>query len=566
MDVDVLPGGVMSAVQLHTLSVDLAASLTDTLTNPTPSTPRSWHAVTFPTYAAVRRTMTDAPPAAAAQVTPEAAVKSLPLRSLPPPPSSEARAHSWRSLDRPSARTNPPQRPLRARSRPRSARHHSATDASAPALPRPKPTRPPPAPAASFTSTASAAGSAHGMRRRFADRQDGSVADDNCLVRAANSMPARAFSARGARWDDGKRPGTAALNRSPRTSFTTSRHAAGMGRVPRYAGGDGEDCPAANAFAAERLVRTEGPQLFRRLELPRAGVGVGVASAGRADGRVDVRAYDGAALRRGPHGSAAQRNLQAPIAVKAKVSPSSSGIVASPTSSASSSRESSVGYGRLGMLPAVKTVQPKANANPSVADVIGDDAAPPLGLAGTLGKRGRFTHRLVQRHFVLEGTKLSNYRTREDVKPSWQRSIQGAHVITKERSHQIIIAMGKKRVILYAANGEDTRDWADALGRAAYGVSADGDARVFRYGGDVDTDCGTASAGDRSWSTRLHSAKVAADRAACTDSDWKRNYDTLKKEREHRVHTAVQTDLKTPRHAPLHSQSHRGGIVVTNGT
>lgn len=90
---DTLPGGVLSAVQLHTLSVDLAVSLTDTMTESKPAAPQSWHAVTFPTYAAVRRTMTNE----SASMMPSAFLSaarmkdgpySLP-RALPAPPTTK---------------------------------------------------------------------------------------------------------------------------------------------------------------------------------------------------------------------------------------------------------------------------------------------------------------------------------------------------------------------------------------------------------------------------------------------------------------------------------------------
>lgn len=507
-----LPGGVTSAVQLHTLSVDLAASLTNTTTNPSPSTPRSWHAVTFPTYAAVRRTMTDRSPSST-QMAPESAVKSLPLRSLPSVPSNdrilsstEARASSWRSIDRPYQN----QRSLRPR--PRSTRHHSSADG---ALPRPKPTRPRPSPSSSFTSTPSMSMNHPPIRRRFADREDTPTSEDTSVVRAANSMPARAFSSKATRWENSKRTvdsstnATVPITRNVRpcslSHLGAANASAGVGRVPRSAGGDGEDCPAANAFVAERQVRTEGPQIFRRVELVRP-----VASADRDDSRADTRSFTDTSFRRAGHRSP-PRILQAPIPVKVKASPTSSGIVTSPASSASSSRESSIGCGRLGAKTGGVT-----GVMPTVGDLIGDDEAPPLGLAGTLGKRGRLTNRLVQRHFVLEGALLSNYRTREDVKPSWQKNIQGAHVIAKERSHQIIVAIGKKRVILYASSGEDTRDWADALGRAAYG-GADADPRACRFGADVDVDVSASSTGDRSWAARLHSSKNGTERHVGTE-------------------------------------------------
>lgn len=595
----------MSAVQLHTLSVDLAASLTDTMTNPSPSTPRSWHAVTFPTYAAVRRTITDHS-SCTAQMPPETAVKSLPLRSLPslpPPPlslslstsssvtpttgatptptitatatpapapapapaapthapalSTEARAASWRSIDR----ADDPHRALRPR--PRSARHHSSADA---ALPRPKPTRPTPSPNASFTSTPSISLNSAPIRRRFADREDAPAVDENPVVRAASSMPARAFCARNTRWDDTKRTPTAAgtgaavasnsgcpINRKlkPCSLNNIGMGAGGMGRVPRSAGGDGEDCPAVNAFVAERQVRTEGPQMFRRVELVRP-----VATRDRDDSRTDSGPFSDTSFRRGEHRSPPRR-LQAPIAVKAKASPASSGVVTSAPSSASSSRESSIGYGRLGAKTGVTSTLP------SVGDLVGDDDAPPLGLAGTLGKRGRLTNRLVQRHFVLEGALLSNYRTREDVKPSWQKNIQGAHVIAKERSHQIIVAIGKKRVILYASSGEDTRDWADALGRAAYG-GADTEARGYRYGGDVDVDVGVSSTGDRSWSTRLHSSKLApsSDRSAM-DNDWATYSLGLDRSRLDDQRRR-QSELRGMRHRELDSNLFKNNRISSN--
>lgn len=450
--------------------------------------------------------------ACSTQMAPESTVKSLPLRSLPSipsndrvPPSTEARACSWRSIDRP----HDTQRLLRPR--PRSARHHSSADG---ALPRPKPTRPRPSPSSSFTSTASMSMNQAPIRRRFADREDTSTSDDTSVVRAANSMPARAFSSRATRWEDTKRSidpstnSTVGINRNIRPSslnhIGSGNAGGGMGRVPRSAGGDGEDCPAANAFVAERQVRTEGPQIFRRVELVRP-----VPSGDRNDSRADNGSFTDTSFRRAGHRSP-PRILQAPIPVKVKASPTSSGIVTSPASSASSSRESSIGCGRLGAKTGVTGVLP------SVGELIGDDEAPPLGLAGTLGKRGRLTNRLVQRHFVLEGALLSNYRTKEDVKPSWQKNIQGAHVIAKERSHQIIVAIGKKRVILYASNDKDTLNWADALGRAAYG-GADVDARGCRFGGDVDVDVSASSTGDRSWAARLHPSKTGTDRHVGTE-------------------------------------------------